>query len=145
MQPQVTSATWGPHDPHMPGQSVGIPYISQVDLNSAILEHRSLAADFGVYEQQSRAGVVSGDGILKLVPLLQSIALLQPLCELNHAHMKAAFMELARQDPKVDKGRYATKIWAGLRAERLCNVMNHVSRVVRYGGCIMRKCCPKLC
>ena len=123
-----------PLDPLMPGQSVGIPYISQADLNSAILEHRSLAADFGVYEQQSRAGAVSGDGLLKLAPLLQSIVLLQPLCELNHAQMKAAFMELVRQDPKVDKGRYATKIWAGLRAERLCTVMNHVRRVVRDGG-----------
>ena len=79
-------------------------------MNSAILEHRSLAADFGVYEQQSRVGAVSGDGLLKLAPLLQSIVLLQPLCELSHAHMQAAFMELARQYPKVDKGRYATKI-----------------------------------
>ena len=50
--------------------------------------------------------------------------------------MKAAFMELVRQYPKVDKGRYATKIWAGLRAERLCAVMNHARRVVRYGWCM---------
>ena len=125
----------------MPGQSVGIPYISQVDLNSAILAHKSLAADFGVYEQQSKAGAVSRDGILKLAPLLQPIVLLQPLCELNHAQMKAAFMELARQDPKVDKGRYATKIWAGLRAERLRIVMNHARRAVRDGGCMQEDTC----
>ena len=100
------------------------------------MEHRRLAADDGVYEQQSRVGAVSGDGRLKLFSLLQSIVLLQPLCELNHAQMKAAFVEIVRQDPKVDKGRYATNIWAGLRAERLCTVMNHVRRVVRDGGCM---------
>ena len=124
-----------PHDPPTLGQSVGIPYISQVDLTSAILEHRSLAADFAC--TSNKAGlVVSGDGLLKLASLLQSIALLQPLCELNPAQMNAGFMELVRQCPKVDKGRYATKIWAGLRAERLCTVMNHARRVVRDGGCM---------
>ena len=105
-------------------------------MNSAILEHTSLTANCGLYEQQNKAGAVSRDGLLKLAPLLQSIMLLQPLCELNHAQMQATCMEPVWQYPKANKGKYATKIWTTLRAKRLCAVMNHVRKVVRYGGCM---------
>ena len=85
----------------------------------------------GEYESISKSCAVNGRALSQVSSFLKDLVSIQKCCEFNHSQMKAAYMNLAKEKPNVSTGKFVSKVWSGLRAERVTTVLSHVRRVCR--------------
>lgn len=106
--------------------------VVDADILATIFEkHKSIVANFGVYESTSRNQAVKGKGILHCRPLLWDLLEACPIGDMPAPSAKQAMAVLVLNDPSLNSTIYNTSIWSQLRCERVGTLLYHLRRLKR--------------
>ncbi len=94
-------------------------------------EFLNVLSDLGGYERRSRADAVDGAALVASRPFLDRLLDICPTAELKGVSCKAALLDLVTENPAINRTQYKNIVFAGMRQERLCTIMNHLRRLKR--------------
>ena len=91
-----------------------------------------LLRDLGPYESIPTNFAASGQGLLKLKPILEKLLEVCPSAEPPEGALREAAVRMATASPQLLKGcPFSIQVWGGLKTKKLITVFSHLRRLRR--------------